>query len=137
MNREQRQLVAARVHHQEPPAIPAAHDGTGRGQVRRARPAPTRGVAAQRGERAILRTTERDDLVLGGVIGLNINSGRHGSPPDPWGPRPTSHSKRPSVTPCRRKFPGLTSSASNGIVAALANRCYTSGVNGNRNLISW
>ena len=43
--------------------------------MRLTRPTPTRGVAPQPGERAILGTAEGNDLVLSGVIGLNINSG--------------------------------------------------------------
>src|SRR5262249_18875643 len=84
LNREQRQLVAARVHHQQPPAIVAEHDRTRRGQVRLTRPAPTRGIAPQRGERAVVRAGERDDLVVGGIVCLNINGRRHGLPADAW-----------------------------------------------------
>ncbi len=74
--------------------------------MRRARPAPARGVAALRGERAVPCPAERDDFVSGGVIGLNINSGRHGSPSDLRVLHQVSHLKGTSVTdaigsPCR------------------------------------
>ena len=49
-------------------------------------PASASAVAPQPGQRAVLRTLEGDNLVVGGIVGLDIDSGIHGASPGLKGP---------------------------------------------------
>ena len=63
------------------------------------------------GKRAILGAAEHDDFVFGGVIGLNIDSGRHGSPPGSVGSHVTeSPGRHQRYTAPSKSLAGLTCS---------------------------